>query len=174
MATKSISVSVRMTNEELAMLSELDLPGSVTPSDKIRALVKNAHRAQAKFGDFDLAYEAEMARFAGAQHGLRKSEANLRIHSEFLVRLLSWLPDANAVVLSSIDAQGLEVKELEALEDATSDRALALLLGLVNGFLAPEEYWYGGSKSERRLKALVDAIGIVQQLRNKTTGTGAG
>lgn len=172
MATKSISVSVRMTSDELAMLSELDLPGSITPSDKLRALVKNAHRMQSRPGDFEQAYEAEATRFAGAQHGLRKSEADLRIHSEFLVRLLSWLPDANAVVLSSLDQNGLNRKQLEALEDAASDRALAMLLGLVNGFLAPAQYWYGGSRSQHRLKALIDAIGIVQQLQEKAKEKG--
>ena len=33
MATKSMSISVRMTNDEIAMLSELDLRGALTPSE---------------------------------------------------------------------------------------------------------------------------------------------
>lgn len=172
MATKSISLSVRMTNEDLAMLSELDMQGALTPSDKIRSLVKMAHRLQHKRGDYEQALSNEAARFAPAQLGLRNAEARHRMHSEFLLRLLTWLPDANAVALSSIDESGSTAEELKVLEDALSERVLRLLLGVLNGFLAPEANWYGGKSSAARLSALLEAVTILERLGHKPTATG--
>jgi len=170
--SKSVPLSVRMTTEDIAMLAGLDVGDAVTPSDKLRALVRAAHRQSQSRHDMAEAIRNEEERFAPVLHQVRAREARDRIHSEFLLRLLTWLPDANAIALSSLtaDAEGeAGVAELEALEQALTERAFTLALAVLNGCLAPEANWYRGLPASVRLSAIIE---VVRAIDRKAQATG--
>jgi len=161
-----------MTTEDIAMLAGLDVGDAVTPSDKLRALVRAAHRQSQSRHDMAEAIRNEEERFAPVLHQVRAREARDRIHSEFLLRLLTWLPDANAIALSSLtaDAEGeAGIAELEALEQALTERAFTLALAVLNGCLAPEANWYRGLPASVRLSAIIE---VVRAIDRKAQATG--
>ncbi len=149
------------------MLAELDLRDAVTPSDKIRALVRSAHRQSQGRHDHEQAIRLEEERFAPVLHQVRAREARHRMHSEFLLRVLTWLPDANAVALSSLAENGegeTGVAELEELERALTDRVFTLVLAALNGCLAPEANWYRGAPASVRLSAIVEVVRALDRM----------
>jgi hypothetical protein len=165
--SKSVPLSVRMTGEDIAMLAELDIGEAVTPSDKIRALVRAAHRQKQGRRDPDEAIRLEEERFAPVLHQVRAREARHRIHSEFLLRVLTWLPDANALAVSSLsdeaDASN-DVADLEALEEALGEKVFTLALAVLNGCLAPQANWYRGRPSSVRLSAIIEVVRALDRM----------
>lgn len=161
-----------MTNEDLGMLSGLDVGDAVTPSDKIRALVRTAYRQSQGRRDLEEAIGLEEERFAPVLHQVRAREARHRMHSEFLLRTLTWLPDANAVALASLAENGDHegsAAGLEALEGALTEKVFTLVLAVLNGCLAPEANWYRGRPASVRLSAIID---VVRALDRIAPGTG--
>lgn len=161
-----------MSNEDLAMLAALEIGGAMTPSDKLRALVRSAYRQSQGRRNLDEAIHIEEERFSPVLHQVRAREGRHRIHSEFLLRALTWLPDANAVALSSLAGDGEEhndIADLQALEQALSERVFTLVLAVLNGCLAPQANWYRGLPASVRLSAIIEVVRAIDR-RSRATG----
>ena len=102
MPDKTVPLSVRMSADDMAMLSALKIPEAVTPSEKLRRLVRTAYRQQRGRNDYEEALKVEEERLAPLLHRIRSAEAEHRMHSEMLVHLLGWLPDMTATVMSAL------------------------------------------------------------------------
>lgn len=151
-----------MSADDMAMLSALNIPEAVTPSEKLRRLVRTAHRQQQGRSNYAEALKVEEERLAPLLHRIRSVEAEHRIHSEILVYLLGWLPDLTATVMSAL--AGLEKPEgkkngpaaLTATEAAVADRIFGLTLAVLQFSLTPKTHFYRERTATERLPEIME------------------
>jgi hypothetical protein len=180
MADKMTPLSVRMSADDMSMLSALKIPDAVTPSEKIRRLVRTAYRQQEGRADYAQALLVEEERIAPLVHQIRALEASHRVHSELLVHLLTWLPDMTATAVSSLaefeKAEGVEnaAENLARTEAAVADRVFGLMLTMLQFSLTPKTHCYREEAITTRLPEILEIAGLLQAQPAKRTAKGKG
>ena len=129
MPDKSVSLSVRLTANDAAFLAGFNPPGATTLSEKVRTIIAEARRRRAgseRYAD-NLYFMEEL--LSSAMHRLRETEAEKDMHSELMLALGHWLPDAMASLMSGVPASDSEnnTEELKKLEAVMADRVFALI-----------------------------------------------
>ncbi|KAF0811151.1 hypothetical protein A167_00183 [Alcanivorax sp. S71-1-4] len=123
------TVTLRLDVDDLTFLSQLDVPGATNISEKLRALIDDARRQEDGTHQYGAALDFSRRLLAGPERRLREAELSSELRSELLGRLLSWLPDMLAVLLSStaMDRDKASVTaELQRLERAAGERMIGL------------------------------------------------
>ncbi len=175
MPDKMTPLSVRMSADDMAMLSALKIPDAVTPSEKIRRLVRTAHRQQQGRGDYAEALKVEEERIAPLLHRIRSLEASHRVHSELLVHLLGWLPDMTATAMSSLAVfekkDGVEkvAENLAKTEAAMAERVFGLMLTVLQFSLTPKTHCYREEAISERLPEILEIAGLLEAKPAKKT-----
>lgn len=161
-------LSVRVTPEEMSMLSELHLDDAVTPSDKIRRLVKWAHRQQKSRSSYAEALNIAEEQLAAVTHKLRQYEAAQHVHSDLLLQLLGWLPDIFALAGTALQNDAATEDSRKAaltLEDDIAERIFSLLLGVLKMGLTPAAHCYQSSHITDRLPAVMELCRLLDETR---------
>ena len=162
-------LSVRMAPEEMTQLSELHLDDAVTPSDKIRRLVKWAHRQQKSRSSYSEALAVAEEQLQPTLRKLRQHEAEQRVHSDLLLQLLAWLPDLFALVETALhtDAAGEDAAQAAVmLENDVAERIFLLLLGVLKMGLTPSAHCYRSSHLTDRLPAVLELCRLLEETRS--------
>ena len=168
MPDKMTPLSVRMSADDMAMLSALNIPDAVTPSEKIRYLVRAAHRQQKGRGDYAQALRVEEERITPLLHRVRALESSHLIHSELLVHLLGWLPDMMATALSSLaeseKESGVEKASdnLAKMETAVAERVFGLMLTILQYSLTPKTHCYREETVTQRLPEILEVARLLE------------
>jgi hypothetical protein len=163
-------LSVRMTPEEMAMLSELHLDDAVTPSDKIRRLVKWAHRQQKSRSSYAEALDVAAEQLAPTMRKLRQHEAEQHVHSDLLLQLLAWLPDIFALAGTALQNDAAREDGRKAaltLENDVAERIFSLLLGVLKMGLTPAAHCYQSSHLTDRLPAVLELCRLLDETRKR-------
>ena len=175
MPDKMTPLSVRMSADDMAMLSALKIPDAVTPSEKIRRLVRTAHRQQQGRTDYAQALRVEEERIAPLLHRVRALEASHRVHSELLLHLLGWLPDMTATAISSLaefeKEDGIEKASdnLAKTEAAVAERIFGLMLTVLQYSLTPKTHCYREEAVTARLPEILEIAGLLESQPAKKT-----
>src|SRR5215813_2489311 len=92
------TLSARIPSEDMEWLMALDIPGAVSPSDKLRAMVAQMRRQHEGALDYDrsLAWLRELLTPSVA--AIRGFEHHNRMHSEPLTLVAEWLPQIMATL----------------------------------------------------------------------------
>jgi hypothetical protein len=162
-------LSVRMAPEEMLMLSELHLDDAVTPSDKIRRLVKWAHRQQKSRSSYAEALTVAEDQLAPTVRTLRQHEAEQHVHSDLLLQLLAWLPDMFALAGTALQSDAAKEDSRRAavtLEDDVAERIFSLLLGVLKMGLTPAAHCYQSKHLTNRLPAVRELCRLLDETRH--------
>jgi hypothetical protein len=128
-------VTLRLDEDDLTYLAELDVPGATNLSEKMRVLLAEARAQRAGHGDYGAAYDFTRRLFAGPDRCVRDAEVQAGVRSEFIGRVLTWLPDTAAYLLSAACATASaveapatdQVQRLRQLEKGLGERVIALV-----------------------------------------------
>lgn len=170
MVEKSVPLSVRMSANDMAMLSSLNLPGAVTPSEKLRKLVRDAYRRETAKQQFDTALELSEEQINPTAHNVRVAEAKHRIHSEFLLQILNWLPDVIALATTRSGAKELQSEQLIALEQELSDRVFALIIAVLNMAITADQQSYEQKILLQRMPAVLEVSRLLDKVVTISNG----
>lgn len=142
MVEKSVPLSVRMSANDMTMLSSLSLPGAITPSEKLRKLVRDAYKRDSARKEFDAALELSEELVNPTTHNVRVAEAREHLHSEFLLQLLNWLPDVMALAIARSGKGPLEPEDLLEMEKDLADRVFTLMIAVLNMAITADQHSY--------------------------------
>ena len=126
------TVTLRLDEDDLTYLAGLDMPGAANLSEKIRALLADARAQRQGLGDFGAAYDFTRRLFATPERCVRDAEVRSQVRSELIARVLAWLPDTAAFVLSGAcprpdPRRKDDAEHLRRLEHGLGERVLALV-----------------------------------------------
>ena len=125
------TVTLRLDEDDLTYLAGIDVPGAANLSEKIRALLADARAQRDGLGDFGAAYDFTRRLFTAPERCVRDAEVRTQVRSELIARVLAWLPDTAAFVLSGACPRAPrgkdDVEHLRRLEHGLGERVLALV-----------------------------------------------
>lgn len=171
---KSIPISVRVSQDEAETLARMQIQGATTPSEKLRALIAEAHRSQQGPADYaESIYQAQQW-LAPLLDRIQQSESKLGLHSDILALLHEWLPDflAHTRLIGSKSAsehQEFSQEELRLLEQGVTDRVFRLLERILQLALISRCHCYDPEQITKRMDHLGQLTAIItqQQKSNK-------
>lgn len=108
MSTKTTPISVRIPPQDVEFIAGLQIDDAITPSEKIRALIKEARENREAAGD-PLGRRRTLEEIAKA---VREAELEQSVHSELIASVIEWLFGIFGA-LTTLDPEKLELSELE-------------------------------------------------------------
>ena len=128
MPGKSVPVSVRLSQEDASFVATMSVPGAVTPSDKIRMLVKEARQRQAGAGNYLESLKFYQGLLAPTLLREQEAEAAQAVHSELLIQFTNWLPEILAYVTANMPDMDQDdaLDRMKGLEKGVADRTFRL------------------------------------------------
>jgi hypothetical protein len=129
MASKTVSISARLSHEDAEYLSQLKINGATTPSDKLRAIIAEARQKSAQQHDYLGCLSIVQDLISPAADTVKDAENQLQLHSELVTRVMEWLPDVFAYIISaSVPEEGeCSPERLLQIEAALCNRIFRLI-----------------------------------------------
>lgn len=166
--TKTVTISARIAQEDVAFLGQLSIENAKTPSDKFRAIISEARRRHENQQDFRgcLTMIQDMITPVGTH--VRETELVEQKHSELVSRTLEWLPDTMAFIIS-IDAmkQGaIDREQLTQLENGLADRVFRLIESTLQLAVTQRSPCYDPSAMHSRVEPILDLLKAINVTQN--------
>ena len=155
------TVSARLPSEDLQWLSALELPGAVTPSDKLRALIAQMRKQHEGALDYAacLAWLRDLlSPFVIALRGIEHRE---RTHSEAVSAIIAWAPQVMATMLSARDFGDDGVARAREVEDALVQSCFRLVIALLRLGVTPAAECYTPDVIEKHLPRIIELVQLL-------------
>lgn len=171
MATKSIPISVRVSDDDAAFLAALQLSGAVTPSEKIRALIARAREDAERGHD----YEASLGRVRDLLEPtsalLRAREMSSRQRSELIADTLYWLPDLMAFLAAGPEPSPRKGDDgLKAFEAGVADRIFRFIEAVLRLAVTEKAPCYDPGIVSEGVRGTLELTGVILARRSSSEG----
>lgn len=188
MPGKSIPLSVRLTPEDSTFLQGLSIADATTPSDKLRALIKEARHRREGVRNYAEALTFFEELLSDTAHRLREAEASQGVHSELLVQTASWLPDIMAYLMVRASEIGLETigetigetggeaggtdveAKLKRLENGVADRVFALIQQVLRLGVTSRNPCYDSTAITSRVEPIIELSELLRIMASRKEG----
>lgn len=122
------TVTLRLDEDDLTFLAQIEVGGAANLSEKIRALLAEARSQREGLDDFGAAYDFVRGLLAVPERRIRQAEVATQQRSELVSRVLAWMPETVAFVLSgsSLQANDDTARSLRDFERGVAERAMVL------------------------------------------------
>ena len=165
MSSKTVPLSVRISDEDAEFLSSLEIGEARTPSEKMRALLASERQLRAQGHAPEQAAEMISDLLRPAQRRIRQIERQSGAASEALRRIYDRLPDLAAIALAGPQPDGENepgAEALDALETHASDQAMALCEDLLRLYVSPSARTSARESLTRRLTAILELAELIR------------
>lgn len=164
---KTIPLSLRITQDDAVFLSELNRPETVTLSDKVRALIKEARETEGACRDYATGLAKAKAEFQKTQFRIKEQELNDGMHSELLSFFPEWLAEAFAYTLSvTEEGEAESVPDLTVIENGVVARVFRLLEQVARLGVTNQAPCYDPEIISREFKRLRELMGLLNSRIN--------
>lgn len=124
------TITLRLDEDDLTFLSQVEINGAGNLSEKIRALINEARAQREGAKEYCAAHDFARNLFARIVRQINAAEVETGQRSELTHRLLAWLPEAVAFALSACpnkeDTKACG-ERLKTIELGLSERAFSLV-----------------------------------------------
>lgn len=162
---KSIPFSVRLAPEDADFIASLQMEGANTPSDKIRAIIREARVSRASGCDYASALRDAREELRPVTQGVKSCELARKQHSELVGAFLDWVAEAHAFTVSAPCGNGTEGRgkelDLEQLEEGIADRCFRLLELIARMGVTSKAPCYNKDIINRNFEPLEELIHII-------------
>ncbi len=169
MTSKSVAVSVRLSQEDAEFVTSFDTPDASTPSDKLRAIIAELREIKSSMHDYGNSLVTLKNLVQNTQQRLLTSERKLNLHSDVTAKIGEWLPEIMAFYMTAVSAGKKEVdrKTLETLEDGLLKRVFSLFSHMMRLGITEESPTYDKKAVRRQLQPVMELSGIIELQRKK-------
>lgn len=164
-AGKSVPLSVRVSPDDAAFIAEMKIAGAETPSDKVRALLAEARKRREGFSDYSSCLAMVQEMLAPTHQQLRAAEHRESVHSELVLELTQWMPEALAFLLTGLDTDVPDRDELEAFEQGVAERLFRLIENVVRMNVTEECRGYDPAVVAKRIAPVIELVRVIQATR---------
>jgi hypothetical protein len=168
--SRALPISVRIPQEDADFLAQLKIEGAITPSDKLRAIISEARQRAEGRGDYAASLQWMRQVLAPAVSRLREAEHRTHLHSELVLSVAEWLPQACALILSQHVGGNNEKQQLVELEKALADRAFQLVEALLRLGVTEQAPCYDKNIISSKLAPVLDLTQVVVSMRRRAEG----
>ena len=164
---KSVTLSVRISQEDAQFLSQYKSEGKITPSDKLRALIRETRETQEGLQDFRASIDMFEKMLGPINAKIRDAEMKQRIHSELVTRIITWLPDMMALAVNAGNKleQNPGSEALISFEEDLVDRVFRLVETILQMGITEKISCYKSNAISSRVEPALDLFEIIQNRR---------
>jgi hypothetical protein len=163
MPSKQVTISARISTEDAEFISRLTIDDAKTPSDKLRAIIAQTKERNTRKRDYAGALCDLQELIHPVVKEIRKTEVKNQIHSELLIRLVEWIPDTAAFLISSIletgDAKTTE--KMLLIEQGAADRLVRLMESILQLAVTGPCACYDPQIMDRKLDSVLELCQII-------------
>ncbi|GLQ97165.1 hypothetical protein GCM10007863_15850 [Dyella mobilis] len=161
----SVPLSVRVSQDDFEWLNSLDIRGAVTPSDKLRAIIRRDRRQQDGIQSYELTLSWLREIIQPFVEALSEYEHRSHQRSEIIAAVVEWVPQLMALLASNSIPAEASAKRARQLENMLLQRSLAMLSALLRLGIAPENATYDSNTYDRHLPLLGTLFDNVRSAR---------
>ncbi|MDH5229430.1 MAG: hypothetical protein OEZ58_03920 [Gammaproteobacteria bacterium] len=168
MSKRMVPISTRISQEDIEFISQLNIPGAHTPSDKLRHIINDAKKQNEGLGDYRAALEMLNEWLLPVINTLRQAELEQNQHSELLFRLSTWLPDVMAFLLASTHSQDkLTLHDMQVIESGLIERIFRLFESIMQLGTTEPAACYNKNIMQQRIKPILELAELIKQKQLK-------
>lgn len=122
------TVTLRLDEDDLTFLAQIEVSGAANLSEKIRALLAEARSQREGLDNFGAAYDFMRGLIAVPERRIHEAEVTSQRRSELVSRVLAWMPETVAFVLSGSALKDSDdtARALRDFERGLAERAMVL------------------------------------------------
>eukprot|EP00903_Cladosiphon_okamuranus_P001274 g1272.t1 len=166
---KSIPISVRLSDDDVAFLASYEVQGARTPSDKLREILKAAREREKGIRDVSSCEDLLRSMARPAEKGLRQLQRETGVRSDLVIKLYERLPEMFAELIASAPTPEGEEKDLRRFEADLSAELFSLIEEVFDLGLTSPSRTYDPELMDRRLKPILEIARILDQRRQSGT-----
>lgn len=167
----SVPISVRISQDDASFIAGLKIDDAVTPSDKIRAIIKQSRERHEMKQNYEAMITLAKDVFRDEKKAIKAYELKEKLHSELIALYMEWLTEAFAhfgsAVDREIDPENPEDKNFIGLEDDIAQRVFRLLDMVTRMGVTKDAPCYDPKIIHKYYKPLLELTGMVEQQLNK-------
>ncbi|MBN9669671.1 hypothetical protein [Roseibium aggregatum] len=168
---KSIPISVRLSDDDVAFLASYEVQGARTPSDKLREILRSAREREEGTQDVAACEELLRAMARPAEKGLRQLQRETGIRSDFVMKLYERLPEMLSELVASAPGTGKEAKDLVRFEADLSAELFSLVEEVFDLGLTKPSRTYDPELMDKRLAPILEIARLLEQkLQSRSSG----
>ena len=159
------TLSARVSADDFAWLSALDMPGAATPSDKLRALIAQMRRQHEGALDYTACVVWLRELLSPLVAEIRGVEHRHQIHSAAISAVLEWVPQIVATLLAARRPGNDDTEAVVALEKALVQQSFQLLTALMRLGITPDAECYTADVIEKQLPRVLELAQLIKASR---------
>lgn len=165
MTTQMQTLSARISADDYAWLSSLDLAGAVTPSDKLRSLIAQMRKQHEGALDYTACVSWLRDLLSPLVAQIRGLEHREQMHSAALTAVIEWAPQIMATLLAARDLDQADSAAAIALERALVQQCLQLLMTLLRLGITRTSECYTADVIEKQLPRVLELADLISANR---------
>jgi hypothetical protein len=169
MATKTTPISVRITHRDAEFIAELNIEDAITPSDKIRALLKEARNARKSKKDRSTCLGLARKTVDPLLHRVKEREMSEQVHSELITSFGEWLMEMLGYITSQESKESSEFDLIE-IEREFANRIFRLCNMVVRMGITQKAQCYDQEIISNSLPPLMEIMTIIQERKSQGVG----
>lgn len=162
---KSIPISVRLNDDDVAFLASYEVQGARTPSDKLREILRAAREREEGIQDVAACEDLLRTMIRPAEKGVRQLQRETGQRSDFVIKLYERLPEMFAELIASAPGPGKDAQDLKKFEAALSAELFSLIEEIFDLGLTTPSRTYDPDLMDRRLAPILEITRLLEQRR---------
>lgn len=170
MQTKSIPLSVRISQEDADFIAGLKIEGAKTPSDKVRNIISEARKQAETITDYSLSLALRQDFFRSALLRIKEAEHRHELHSQLVSRVSEWLPEFAAYVrVSAYEAAAADdVANLKKLEKGLAERLVFMTETLLQMGISDHCTCYDPGILDKHLRSVLKLAVLIKNTKDSS------
>lgn len=160
MSAKTIPLSVRISEDDQEFLAGLALAGATTPSDKIRALIRQARTLEGAPRNYAASLALLESLLQDTERRRRQFEADGSERSALLAAVMEWLPDFGALLVAgpAVTRGRSDASSMQEFEAAVANRIMRLLDTVLRLGVTGRAPCYDPALIDRQLEPAIELV----------------
>ncbi len=167
---KSVQISVRLTQDEADFIAGFTAPDAVTPSEKVRAIIRLARERGERPASYADGLRLAEDLTSAATADIRIAEHEEKTRSELLTATAHALPEMLAFYLSSRIRPASRRNDLVALEAGMAERCFRLFASLLRLGITRVAPCYDETLIKDKARPIVELAAAIDHSSQVTKG----
>jgi hypothetical protein len=162
--SKTVPLSVRITEEDASFIAAIKLPGAVTPSEKVRVLISQARQRHLSTTNLAEATAFLRGMLEPQKERIRGLEAEVGISSELVSKVGERLPEIFANFLTApLSNEGGPTQNLSELERGLAAKVVSLIESVLRLAVTRRNPCYEPDAISSRLDGVLELVELIRQ-----------
>ncbi|MGL1936051.1 MAG: hypothetical protein OCD01_13570 [Fibrobacterales bacterium] len=164
MSQKTISMSLRVSQEDADFLVSLNINGAKTPSDKLRAIISKARQQTQGTESFGSALEFIQSLTVDITNKIKDLEQARSMHSDLVNTYSDWLIDAMASFINLQSSKDIDDKDfdLNTIEESMNKRVMRLFESVMRMSITDSAPCYDPAIIKKSIGPTLELLKVIQ------------